>query len=399
MFFSNRSTLIPFIGRQVPHLVIEVNQKCNISCTACYKDRCNYTKPTKQIISEIDFALQRRDVTVITLAGGEPTLHPDLAEILKHGTSRGLKMQILTNGYELSDKQLQVYKEAGLQELFLHIDSMQNRPGIKSTSSEIELNELRKTLAQRVVAQGIMCSLVMTIYQQNKYQLIDVIKYASCDENITRGLFICCTDFNPIVQNFKRTQVLEETLQCQVGTGKEGISWDEDLSDKAVSAAEVAAILKDKLQMLPFGHIGSSLNEDDKRWYMYHVFSIGPRDGSFKFLPLTPAFGKIAQYKYFMQRRNGEKYTFGKKMTPAKSVRLCLLAALVSLNPWEMLKTIFFLSNLLRTGAKIYYNDFTLQQPPNLTTEGTIEYCRACPDATVRNGKIIPVCMADFVSP
>ena len=34
---------MPYDGPDVPHVVIEVNQKCNISCKACYKDKLDYT--------------------------------------------------------------------------------------------------------------------------------------------------------------------------------------------------------------------------------------------------------------------------------------------------------------------------------------------------------------------
>jgi len=39
------------------------------------------------------------------------------------------------------------------------------------------------------------------------------------------------------------------------------------------------------------------------------------------------------------------------------------------------------------------------QQPPSLHGDGGIEQCDNCPDATVRNGQIIPLCLADILSP
>ena len=49
---------MPFKGKDIPHIVIEVNQACNMSCKACYKIRQAYTKSTRLIKDEIDLAVQ-----------------------------------------------------------------------------------------------------------------------------------------------------------------------------------------------------------------------------------------------------------------------------------------------------------------------------------------------------
>ena len=35
----------------------------------------------------------------------------------------------------------------------------------------------------------------------------------------------------------------------------------------------------------------------------------------------------------------------------------------------------------------------------NSVEKGILQFCYHCPDATIRNGKLIPVCVADFISP
>ncbi|MCU0662984.1 MAG: hypothetical protein MUC50_11740 [Myxococcota bacterium] len=39
------------------------------------------------------------------------------------------------------------------------------------------------------------------------------------------------------------------------------------------------------------------------------------------------------------------------------------------------------------------------QQAPNALANGDYEHCRDCPDATVRNGKLVPVCLVDKLEP
>jgi hypothetical protein len=42
----------------------------------------------------------------------------------------------------------------------------------------------------------------------------------------------------------------------------------------------------------------------------------------------------------------------------------------------------------------------TVQSPPLIDFAAKrASVCRGCPDATVRNGRLVPVCIADMVSP
>jgi MoaA/NifB/PqqE/SkfB family radical SAM enzyme len=72
---------LPFTGCRVPHAVLEVNQECNMSCRACYKHHERSSKPVDLILAEIGLLLEKRQLTSITVAGGEPTLHPELPRV------------------------------------------------------------------------------------------------------------------------------------------------------------------------------------------------------------------------------------------------------------------------------------------------------------------------------
>ena len=51
------------------------------------------------------------------------------------------------------------------------------------------------------------------------------------------------------------------------------------------------------------------------------------------------------------------------------------------------------------TYSAISFNQFYFQQPAGLNENGELEFCAACPDATIRNGLVVPVCVADVLSP
>ncbi|MBI4678643.1 MAG: radical SAM protein [Elusimicrobia bacterium] len=59
---------------------------------------------------------------VLVLSGGEPLLRPDLFEIARHGTDRGLRMALATNGTLVTDECCRRINEAGIRIVSLSFD-------------------------------------------------------------------------------------------------------------------------------------------------------------------------------------------------------------------------------------------------------------------------------------
>ena len=77
-------------------------RRCNLSCGYCNEfDRTSHPVPLSDVEQRID-ALAALGTTIITLSGGEPLLHPDVADIIRHIRRRGAVATIITNGYLLS---------------------------------------------------------------------------------------------------------------------------------------------------------------------------------------------------------------------------------------------------------------------------------------------------------
>ncbi|MBW8003543.1 MAG: radical SAM protein, partial [Planctomycetes bacterium] len=195
--------LMPYIKKDVPHAVLEVNQKCNIVCRACYKHKFDYTKPLEQVKKEFDLLLSMRNLNTITLAGGEPTLHPDLSEIIRYITKKGILVQILSNGLALTDKLLRQYKKAGLKEILLHIDSFQTRPDMENIRCEKDLNKLRNKIAEKINRNGIISSLELTLYRNALPEFNKIVYFVLSNPKIYRLLITCCHDMERTAYGFK----------------------------------------------------------------------------------------------------------------------------------------------------------------------------------------------------
>ena len=96
---------------------------CNLSCTYCNEyDDFSPPVPTSVMLRRVD-RLVELGTTVITISGGEPLLHPDLDQIIRHIRSRGSIATLITNGYLLTPGRIRLLNRAGLDHLQISIDN------------------------------------------------------------------------------------------------------------------------------------------------------------------------------------------------------------------------------------------------------------------------------------
>src|SRR5918993_5592031 len=88
-------------------------RRCNLSCAYCneYDDR-SAPVPTAEVLRRID-RLAALGTGIVTLSGGEPLLHPDLDEIIRHIRRRGMMAGLISNGYYFPPERVRRQKEAG----------------------------------------------------------------------------------------------------------------------------------------------------------------------------------------------------------------------------------------------------------------------------------------------
>lgn len=383
--------LMPYNGVDVPHALVEVNQACNIRCRACYKDKYGLTKPLPQIMEEVDLARRFRRLDSLTLAGGEPTLHPELEAIITHAAKGGLHVQLLSNGYGLDEGRLTRLRAAGLSQVYLHIDSFQERPDapkVTGARREPDLDALRDEVVGRGTRAGLRCALSVTLYQDNLPDLPSVVRYVLTRPDVHRLLVTCCTDFDALAGEVGGCAQRQGTPAANTRGG--------ELAGQRVTNAEVELVLA-PLGMRPYAFVASSRSDTERRWILYHAFTVYDRDGTVHTLHCDEAFGRIVGRLNAASKRFRGTYPFGQVMKSRAAAALCAAYAAVSRDGRGA--ALRLLARALKPGARLLQKSFVFQQGPNVTADGGIEWCKDCPDATIRNGRLVPVCMADLLSP
>lgn len=121
-------------------------RRCNLACTYCNEfDKNSAPVPTEQMLARID-KLGALGTSIITFSGGEPTLHPDLDQLIRRVRSCGAISTVITNGYFLVPERIKRLNAAGLDYLQISIDNVQ--PDDVSKKSLKVLDQKLKWLAE-----------------------------------------------------------------------------------------------------------------------------------------------------------------------------------------------------------------------------------------------------------
>ena len=139
------STRHPVLAHLIPI------RRCNLSCTYCNEfDNVSAPVTLHEMQHRVDL-LAKLGVSIITLSGGEPLLHPHLEEIVRHVRQRHVLSGLITNGYLLTPQRIEHLNRAGLDHLQISIDNV--RPDEVSKKSLKVLDSKLQMLARYAIFQ------------------------------------------------------------------------------------------------------------------------------------------------------------------------------------------------------------------------------------------------------
>jgi MoaA/NifB/PqqE/SkfB family radical SAM enzyme len=99
-------------------------RQCNLACKYCNEyDKVSKPVPLETMKRRIDH-LAKLGTNIVTISGGEPLLHPDLDEIIRHMRKYPIIAGMITNGYLLTADRIKRLNAAGLDHLQISIDNV-----------------------------------------------------------------------------------------------------------------------------------------------------------------------------------------------------------------------------------------------------------------------------------
>jgi MoaA/NifB/PqqE/SkfB family radical SAM enzyme len=118
-------------------------RRCNLDCTYCNEfDDSSVPVPLEEMKKRLDI-LAGMGTTIITISGGEPLMHPELDEIIRHIRNHGMIAGLITNGFFLNKERILRLNDAGLEHLQISIDNAVpdevSKKSLKSLDGRLEM--------------------------------------------------------------------------------------------------------------------------------------------------------------------------------------------------------------------------------------------------------------------
>ena len=175
--------------------LIDVNEACNLTCPVCFADSST-AKTAHRPLAEIErmmdaLVASEGEPDLLQLSGGEPTIHPQILEIIAAAKRRPIRHLMLnTNGIRIAQDAEFVKALAGFKpgiEIYLQFDSL--RPEALKVLRGADLTRIRRQALEALEKEQISTTLVVVVkHGVNDDELGCIINHAlqwKCVRGIT----------------------------------------------------------------------------------------------------------------------------------------------------------------------------------------------------------------------
>jgi len=368
---------------------LEVTTKCNLRCKGCYRDPLKDGHKTLQEIQEdLDVFKEKRVSDCMSIAGGDPLVHPQIVEIVGMISRMGWKPILNTNGIALNDEMLVQLKKAGVYGFTFHVDLSQNRPDApQDARTEGDLNVVREKYARMLQkVGGISCSFNQTVTHRTLPQIKEVYKWATKNIDIVQSVvFILYREpgMSPHLESYVNGKKIEMPYS--------NTDWGEGSILKAQDAVNV--IREFEPGYMPSAYLNGTCDPASFKW----LLSVRMAQGNKTYGFVSPNFQKIVQ--------NVTHYIKGKWLSyssPKMGEAGRMVMVLFSLFDKQMRKIFFnyIRENLLSPWnflKKVHFQGFMIIQPIDFLEDGRQNMCDGCPDITVHKGELYWSCRLEEI--
>ena len=362
---------------------LETTDQCNLFCRGCYRKPREGHVPLQRLKEDIDFFKEWRNCDNISVAGGEPLVHPEIVDIIAYIREKGMKPVLITNAHALDLPFLKELKKAGLAGFNLHIDQEQERPGWEG-STEIDLMELRQHFADMIDhVKNVHASFGMTVYPSNFEYLPDIVRWARQHWTKIDGLVFIA---------FRSLPTVDDIQFAAGGQEIDGSSLQyssDDTSEINITSLDVYQLIHDNFpEYEPSGYLGGTTHHASYKWLLSGL--IGTKSKVYgSFGPKTMEFFQTMHHllagSYVTYMENGH---VGRKI-----FHTALFDPVMRRTYFNWLKSTWW--NPIRFFEPIYLQTIGIIQAPDILSDGSSDMCDSCPDMAVYNGTLVNSCRMD----
>lgn len=365
---------------------LEPTKRCNLYCEGCYsRNDPQSDKTLDQVRADIEAFLAQRNVDSISIAGGDPLVHPQIVDIVRMiSHDYGKKPVVNTNALALDDAMLYALRDAGVYGFTFHIDSSQGRPGWKN-ATELELNTLRLQMAEKVARAGDMSvAFNSTVFPHTQKYVPDLMDWAAEHIDIVHSMvFILFRTFrSEEFDYFAGGEKVNEQME-------ELVYYDQDKNPAPITTPELIETIRAREPAYtPCAYLGGTKDPNSMKWTLAARFGAKGRIHGYagpKYMEAVQtvhhaATGKWLGYVQPSLLKHGRTMFAGFSPFDA-GIRQAGKNWLkdTARRPW-------------RAKDRVHFQSILIIQPIDMMAGGEQNMCDGCPDMTVHNGELVWSC-------
>ena len=210
---NNQSYITDQFGRVHDYLRISLTERCNLRCFYCMPEEGIELTEKKNLMSheEVIFIAKQfveLGVNKIRLTGGEPLIKKNIEKIIRELTALPINLGITTNGI-LLDKYIDLFKECGVQDVNISLDTLSREKFDKITRRDYFERVTNNIDASIKAGLNVKINVVL-IKGVNDDEIIDFIEYTKNNKISIR--FIEFMPFDGNKWNTEKVVSLDDVL-------------------------------------------------------------------------------------------------------------------------------------------------------------------------------------------
>jgi len=173
-------------------LLLDITENCNLQCPTCFAESSPGIArhaPIENILRTLDTMIERENgrIDVLMLSGGEPTVHPQILDILRETAKRRVERVIInTNGLRIArDNQLVdlLHSLRGRLEVYLQFDGFELDTHLFHRGED--LRAVKREALERLTGSRVFTTLAMAVaHGVNDREVGRVAEYAFATDYI-----------------------------------------------------------------------------------------------------------------------------------------------------------------------------------------------------------------------
>lgn len=361
---------------------LEPTQQCNLACDGCYRQNVKSHKSLAEVEADLEVFARLRNFDGVSIAGGDPLMHPQIFDIVRKVTSMGRKAILNTNGLALTKEMLRELRRAGLVGLTFHVDSKQGRPGWRD-KTEVGMNDLRSTYVDMVASVGgLACAFNATVYEDTLAEVPELVAWAGDHmETVHTMVFILYR------------QAAIAGYDYYAGSQKVNVGqlvYGEEKPRRAdMRAQEVVDAIRTRYpDFAPCAYLNGTQSPDSFKWLLAMRLGQGGETLGW----VGPKFMELSQSSYHLWAGRYLSYAPPAMLSVGRTVMLGAWPIDSGVRSAASAWARSLLTNPLRAAHKVHMQSVLVIQPIDILEDGRDDMCDGCPDMTVHDGKLVWSC-------